>query len=169
MNNYVLALFLIFGLGHAKQEPVDPAKGVPLHSRLKCDGYGAPEDLTRDPRDIFSRRLGAPLPGEPLRNRPVRSGNDVSVSAQTRAGWREVWSAANDQPAAHAVLPISSCDDWGSTEPAQYILSAWYQEGAANPKLPWHQATVKQVSTLPEVYEFTDANGGTARLEMTRF
>ena len=45
MNNYVLALFLIFGLGHPKQEPVDPAKGVPLHSRLKCDGYGAPEDL----------------------------------------------------------------------------------------------------------------------------
>ena len=83
-----------------------------------------------------------------------------------------MWSAANEQPAAHALLPLSSCDDWASTEPAQYILSGWYQEGTANPKLPWHQATVKQVSTVPgapEVYEFTDPNGGTARLEMTRF
>ena len=86
-----------------------------------------------------------------------------------RAGWREVWSAANEQPAAHALLPISSCYEWGSTEPAQYILSGWYQEGAADPKLPWHQATVKQVSSVPEVYEFTDPNGGTARLEITRF
>jgi hypothetical protein len=34
--------------------------------------------------------------------------------------------------------------------------------------MPWHQATIQQVSTLPEVYEFTDPKGGTARLEITR-
>jgi hypothetical protein len=66
------------------------------------------------------------------------------------------------------MLPLSSCYEWGSTEAAQYVLSGWYQEGAADPKVAWHQSTIKQVSTEPEVYEFTDPNGGTARLEISR-
>jgi hypothetical protein len=74
----------------------------------------------------------------------------------------------NAQPSVHAVVPISSCYKWGSAELAQYVLSGWYQEGAADPKLPWRQAAIKQVSTVPEVYEFADPKGGTARLEITR-
>ncbi len=66
------------------------------------------------------------------------------------------------------MIPIDSCYTWGSTEAAQYILSGWYQEGEADPKLPWHQSTMKQVSTVPEVYEFSDPKGGTARLEIIR-
>jgi hypothetical protein len=43
-----------------------------------------------------------------------------------------------------------------------------YQEGAADRKLPWNQAAIKQVSATPEKYEFTDSNGGTARVEIKR-
>ena len=76
------------------------------------------------------------------------------------------------KPSAHALVPLSSCYAWGSTELAQYILSGWYQEGApdsrVDSKMVWHQVQVKQVSKVPEVYEFADPKGGTARLEITR-
>ena len=85
-----------------------------------------------------------------------------------KAGWRDVWSAANVQLSARALLPLSSCYTWNSSEPAQYILSGWYQEGAPDSKIPWRQDAIKQISSVPEVYEFTDPNGGTARLEITR-
>jgi hypothetical protein len=168
MSYYFLALFLIFGLGHPKQDPVDPAKSAQLHSRLQCDGYGAPEDLVRI-QVTFA-------PGAAAREFVLSRFQDYKCELDVKGkclhkikeGWRDVWIAANSQPTVHAMLPISSCYKWGSTELAQYVLSGWYQEGAADPKLPWHQATVKQVSTLPEVYEFSAPNGGTARLEITR-
>jgi len=50
----------------------------------------------------------------------------------------------------------------------EYILSGWYREGAADRKLPWKQAAIKQVSAAPEIYEFSDSNGGTARVEIQR-
>ena len=168
MSSNFLAFLLIFGLGHPKQEPVDPAKSAKLQSRLKCDGYGAPEDLVRIQVN-FS-------PGAAAREFVVSQFQTDKCSVETmfqcwhkpRSGWHEVWSAANEQPTAYAVVPLSSCDEWGATEPAQYVLSGWYQEGAADSKLGRHQAVIKQVSSLPEVYEFSDPNGGTARLEITR-
>jgi hypothetical protein len=164
----LLVFLLIFGLGHPKQDPVNPAKSVPLKSRLPCDGYGAPEDLLRI-QVTFSA-------GDSAREFVVNRFETDRCGVETlfqcwhkpRSGWRDVWEAANVPPPAHAMLPISSCDAWGSTEAAQYVLSGWYQEGPADPKLPWHQATVKKVSSLPEVYEFTDPKGRTARLEITR-
>ncbi len=174
MGANLLAFLLIFGLGHPKQEPVDPAKSAPLHSRLKCDGYGAPEDLVRI-QVTFS-------PGAWAREFVVSRYQDYKCELDVKGkclhkikeGWRDAWSVSNVQPSAHAMLPISSCYEWGSTELAKYVLSGWYQEGAADPKLAWHQSTIKQVSSgaslegAPEVYEFTDPNGGTARLEITR-
>ena len=168
MSSNFLALLLIFGLGHPKQEPVDAAKSAKLQSRLKCDGYGAPEDLLRI-KATFS-------PGGSAREFMVSRYQTDKCSVETmfqcwhkpRTGWHEVWSAANEQPSTGAMLPLSSCYEWGSTEAAQYVLSGWYQEGAADPKVAWHQSTIKQVSTEPEVYEFTDPNGGTARLEISR-
>ena len=86
-----------------------------------------------------------------------------------KAGWRDVWTAAiGGQPSATSILPLASCYEWGSSDPAQIVLSGWYQDGEANSKAPWRQGTVKQVSTQPEVYEFTEPNGGTARLEIKR-
>jgi hypothetical protein len=168
VSSYFLALFLIFGLGHPKQDPLDPAKSVKLQSRLPCDGNGAPEDLVRF-HATFSSGAGA---REFVLSRYQDYKCELDVKGKClhkiKAGWRDVWSAANVQPSAKAMLPLSSCYAWGSTELAQYILSGWYQEGAADPKLPWHQTAVKQVPTVPEVYEFTDPKGGTARLEITR-
>jgi hypothetical protein len=34
--------------------------------------------------------------------------------------------------------------------------------------LPWKQAAIKQISAAPEIYEFADAKGGTARVEIER-
>ena len=168
MSNYFLALFLIFGLGHPSRDPVDPAKGAKLHSRLLCDGYGAPEDLIRL-KVTFSS-------GDSARQFVLSRYQDYKCELDVKGkclhkikeGWRDVWSVANEQPSAHALLPLSSCYEWGSTELAQYVLSGWYQDGAADPKLPWLQTTIKQVSTVPEVYEFTDPKGGMARVEITR-
>ncbi|HTC88781.1 MAG TPA: hypothetical protein VK686_10815 [Bryobacteraceae bacterium] len=168
MSSYFLAFLLIFGLGHPKQDPVDPSKSAKLHSRLPCDGYGAPEDLVRI-QVTYS-------PGASAREFVVSRYQDEKCEVDVKGkclhrikeGWRDVWSATNGEPSAKAMLPLSSCYTWGSTEAAQYILSGWYQEGPADPKMPWHQATIQQVSTAPEVYEFTDPKGGTARLEITR-
>jgi hypothetical protein len=168
VTSYFLLFLLIFGLGHPKQDPVDPAKSAKLQSRIPCDGYGAPEDLLRI-KVSYS-------PGAWAREFVVSRYQDYKCEVDVRGkclhkineGWRDVWSVPNVQPAAHTLLPVSSCYAWGSTELSQYILSGWYQEGAADSKLPWRQATVKQVSTVPEVYEFSDSNGGTARLEITR-
>ena len=168
MSSTFLAFLLIFGLGHPSREPVDVSKAAPLHSRLRCDGYGAPEDLVRI-QATFS-------PGAWAREFVVSRFQDYKCEVDVKGkclhkikeGWRDVWSAANDQPAAHAMLPLSSCYTWGSTEAAKYVLSGWYQEGAANSKLVWKQAALKQVSSQPEVYEFADSNGGTARLQIAR-
>ena len=168
MSSNFLAFLLIFGLGHPAREPVDPAKGVHLTSRLKCEGYGAPEDLVRI-QVTFS-------PGAWAREFVVSRFQDYKCELDVKGkclhkikeGWRDAWSVTNGQASSKALLPLSSCYEWGSTELAQYVLSGWYQEGAADPKLPWRQATVKQVSSLPEVYEFADSNGGMARLEITR-
>ena len=168
MNSYFFAFLLIFGLGHPQRDPIDLAKGAQLHSRLLCDGNGAPEDLVQI-RVTFSS-------GDSARQFVLSRYQDykcdfnakVKCLHQEKEGWRDVWSAVNAQPSVHAVVPISSCYKWGSAELAQYVLSGWYQEGAADPKLPWRQAAIKQVSTIPEVYEFADPKGGTARLEITR-
>lgn len=168
MSSQFLALLLIFGLGHPSREPVDPAKAVPLHSRIACDGYGAPED-TVHAHVTFS-------PGSWAREftishfHTVRCEVDVKGKClhKEKEGWRDFWTAENAQPDAKSVLSIPSCYEWGSKTPAQVIVSGWYKEGVADSKSPWQQGTVKQVSSTPEVYEFTDPTGGTARLEIRR-
>jgi hypothetical protein len=167
MSSYFLALLLIFGLGHPARDPVDPAKSVPLRSRIPCDGYGAPEEAVKT-QVTFS-------PGGSAREFAVsrfqneKCGIDVGIKClhKEKAGWRDVWTAASAPPLSNSILPLSSCYAWGSRDPAQYVLSGWYQEGA-DPKSAWRQVIVKQTSAKPEVYEFTDSNGATARLEIKR-
>lgn len=168
MSSNFLALLLIFGLGHHARDPVDLAKGVPLHSRLKCDGYGSPEDLLR-----LKAKFSA---GGSLREFVISRFQVDKCGVETmfqcwhkeRAGWNEVWSVENEQPSARALVPVGACNEWGSEAPAQYVLSGWYQAGSAGSKPVWKQTAIKQVSAQPEVYAFTDPNGGTARLEITR-
>lgn len=167
MSANLLAILLIFGLGHHARDPVDPAKGVQLHGRIPCDGHGAPEDLLRI-KSTFST-------GGSTREFVISRYQVDKCSVETmfqcwhkpRAGWHDVWSFSNSEPPANALVPIDSCNEWGSTEPAQYTLSGWYQAGADS-KPDWRQVPVKQVPTQPEVYEFSDPAGGTARIEITR-
>jgi len=162
-----LALLLIFGLGHHARDPVDAAKGIQLHTRIPCDGFGAPEDLLRI-KASFST-------GGSLRQFLISRYEVDKCTVETmfqcwhkpRAGWHDVWSFSSAEPPANAQVPIDSCNEWGSTEPAQYVLSGWYQEGSES-KPVWRQVPAKQVSTQPEVYEFADPSGATARLEITR-
>jgi hypothetical protein len=168
VSSYFLAFFLIFGLGHHARDPVDPAKSAQLHSRLPCDGSGDPEDLLRIkvtfPTGAWAREF--------VVSRFANEKCEVDLKGKClhkeKAGWRSIWTVANTEPSAHALVPVSSCYEWGSSAPAQYVLSGWYQEGEADSKLAWKQAAIKQVSSEPEVYEFADPNGGTARLEITR-
>jgi hypothetical protein len=170
-----LAFLLIFGLGHPARDPVDPAKSVPLQSRIPCDGHGGPEESVHVQVTFSPSSASAAAAREFVVSRYEIDKCTVETMFQCwhkqRAGWRDVWSAANTapnaQPSTNAILPLASCYEWGSSEPAKYILSGWYQEGSET-KPMWRQAPVKQVSAEPEVYEFTDPNGATARLEIRR-
>jgi len=168
MNAHFLALLLIFGLGHPSRDPIDPAKSIPLHSRIPCDGFGGPEEAVHVQVTFSS--------GDTAREFAVSQYETDKCSVETmfqcwhktRTGWHDVWSAASSQASSGAILPLASCIEWGSKEPARYLLSGWYREGASGSKPIWRQAAVKQVSSQPEVYEFTDPNGGTARTQIGR-
>jgi hypothetical protein len=159
------ALLLIFGLGHPSREPLDPAQGVQLHSRIPCDGFGSPEDLLRM-RPTFSK-AGVE---EFVVSRYHTERCEVDIKGKClhheKAGWRDIWSSSA-APDGSALVPVESCYKWGAADPSQYVLSGWYNEGTEQ-KPMWRQARIKQVSEKPEVYEFTDPSGGTARLEVGR-
>ncbi len=137
-----------------------------MHSRVPCDGYGAPEDLLSVQVSFSSGASAREFVVGRFQKESCPVDLKVKCVHKEKEGWRNVWASASAQPSAKALIPIGSCYEWGSTEPAQYILSGWYKPGAPDSKLPWQQSTVKQVSSQPAVYEFTDPNGGTARLEV---
>jgi hypothetical protein len=162
-----LAFFLIFGLGHPARDPVDPAKGVALHSRIPCDGFGGPEEAVQV-QAAFS-------PGGSTREFVISRFDVDKCSVETmfqcwhkeRQGWHDTWTASSAQPSSKSIVPLASCKEWGSKFPAQYVLSGWVQEGTDS-KPAWRQVSIKQVSERPEAYEFADATAGTARLEIKR-
>ena len=168
MGSYYVAWLLIFGLGHPAREPMDAAKSAPLRSRIPCDGQTAPADhvwlRATFPSGAWAREF--------VVSRFQKDTCEVNLKVKClhhiKEGWYDVWSAVSAQSSGNGMLPLSSCYQWGSKETAQYIVSGWYKEGASGSKLEWRQATVKQVSSHPEVYEFSDPKGGTARLEIER-
>ncbi len=168
MSSNFLALLLIFGLGHPSREPVDAAKSAQLHSRLPCDGYGAPEDLLKIKTTFSSGGSAREFTISRIETDKCSVESMFQCWHKPRTGWHDIWSAINNEPSATATIPISSCDAWGSTAPAQYILSGWYRDTASNSKDEWHQGTLKQVSAQPDVYEFTDPSGGSAHIEIIR-
>lgn len=168
MNSYVLAFFLIFGIGHPSREPVDPAKGVPLHSRIPCGGYSAPEDDVHVTTTFSAGGSFRQFAVEHFHTERCEVDVKVKCLHKEKEGWRDFWTASNAEATHNPVLSIPSCYEWGSQAPAQVILTGWFKSGKDDTKSPWQQAVVKQVSSNPDVYEFTDASGGTARLEIRR-
>lgn len=165
MNAHFLALLLIFGLGHHERDPVDPAKGVPVHSRIPCDGYGGPEEAVHVQMTFSTGGAAREFVVNRFQNETCQINLGIKCLRKEKAGWHDAWSVASGQPSANGILPLESCYEWGSKDPAQYILSGWYQEGTDS-KPVWRQATVKQLSSQPEVYEFSAPDGGTARIEL---
>ena len=165
MNAYLLAGLLIFGIGQPARKPVDTANSLPLASRLQCDGSTAPNDnlpvIVTFSSGNWAREFLI------SRFQKEHCGVDLGLTClhTEKAGWHDAWSAVSVTPSAGTMLSLASCYAWGSREPAQYVLSGWYKEGAPEAKLEWRQASIKRISSQPDIYEFTDPKGGTARLE----
>lgn len=149
-------------------EVIDISKTVPVISRIPCDGFTAPED------EVTAKATFSEAPSErSFTISEFQKGScpvnlKVHCFDKKKTGWRQEWALTNTHPQRPASLSLNSCYEWGSKEGAQYVLSGWYKPGGANPKAPWIQAAVKQVTTNPDVYEFSDGTGGTARLELSR-
>ncbi len=165
---YIFAFFLIFGLGHASREPLDQAKSAALRSRIPCDGQTSPADNVLVKATFSSGDFARQFLVSRFQKDTCEINLKVRCLHHVKEGWYEMWSAASAQPSTAGTLPLSACYAWGSSEAAQYVVSGWYKEGAPASKLEWRQAAVKRISAQPEVYEFTDPKGATARLEIER-
>ncbi|HUD99606.1 MAG TPA: hypothetical protein VMR62_08530 [Bryobacteraceae bacterium] len=159
----------VFARAHRAEDLVDRVQGVRIASRFPCDGATNPQEdvkleTTFSPGgwqrafhlDVFESQYCKRLD---LYFFCVMHGHDR---------WKHEWEQNSQGPQVPARYWVNTCSAWGSKDAQEYILSGWFQEGAADRKLPWKQAAIKQVSATPEIYEFTDANGGTARLEIKR-
>jgi hypothetical protein len=147
---------------------IDLSKSVVLKSRIRCDGVTAPEDYVTA-RATFS-------PGSSERQFSLYTferGNckfDLKVVCigTPPLAWNAVWSSSNNEPPKPDAFTLRSCYEWGSAQPAQYVISAWYREAEAKRFTPWRQVYLKQVSAHPDVFEFKDPTGATGRLELNR-
>lgn len=159
----------VYARTHRADDLVDRVQGVRLSSRIPCDGATNPqEELKLEttfspggwPRafhlDVFESQYCKHLD---LYFVCVMHGHDH---------WKHEWARDSQGTPGSARYWLNACSAWGSKDAQEYILSGWYREGPADGKLPWKRAAIKQVSTAPEIYEFTDANGGTARVEVQR-
>jgi hypothetical protein len=153
---------------HRAEDMVDRVQGVRIASHLPCDGATSPqEDVKLDTTfsaggaerafhlDVFESQYCKRLD---LYFFCVMHGHDH---------WKHEWMQESQGTPGPARYWLNACSAWGEKNPQEYILSGWYKEGEDR-KSPWKQAAVKQVSATPEVYEFTDAKGGTARVEIKR-
>ena len=82
--------------------------------------------------------------------------------------WKQEFSVDSSHPETRS-YGLDSCYELGSKDAPQYVLSGWYRDGGPDSKLPWKQAMVKQITSRWEVFEFTDPNGGTGRVEINRW
>jgi len=157
-----------FAKTHEKEAPVDPQKGANLASRIPCDGETNPEDqVTLTP--MFSEGgLERSFRIQLYEDKYCKRGDLGWACVQSGKGlWKEEWSADSSQAAATGTLGLSSCYEQGSKDAPRYILTGWYRE-KGDPKTPWKQAEIKKAALRWETYEFTDPDGGTARLEIGR-
>jgi|HubBroStandDraft_1064217.scaffolds.fasta_scaffold00711_14 hypothetical protein len=159
----------VYARSHHAEDLVDRVQGVRIASRLPCDGATNPQEEVKL-ETTFS-------PGGWQRSFHL----DVFESQYCKRldlyffcvvhgheRWKHEWAQDSQGTPGPARYWIDACSKWGSKDAQEYILSGWYREGPADRKLPWKQAAIKQVSAAPEIYEFADSNGGTARVEINR-
>ena len=172
-----IAAIAVLGLGaglgarsHTPETLLDSVKGVPVVSRISCDGSTNPREEIELIASFSPGGWERSFNLDVFESRYCRRAADLDFIcvAHGHNRWKHEWSAGSGRPPAPARYWLKSCSAWESKDAARYLLSGWYKEGGPGNKLPWKQAAIKQVSARPEVYEFTDPNGGTARVEIRR-
>jgi hypothetical protein len=172
----VVASLAILGLGagayaraHAADEPLDPSKGVSLSSRFPCDGSTNPQDEISLAATFSTGGWERSFSINEYDEKYCKRGDLVFTCLMPgHTTWRQKWSGDSSRPAVVKNVGLDTCYKRGLKDTPKYLLTGWYKEGGPDPKLPWKQAAVKQVSSKPDVYELADPNGGTARLEINR-
>jgi hypothetical protein len=165
----ILALaFSVEGKFSRKSDRViDLSQTVPLSARRTCDGYSSPEDHPAVKASFSDGGWDRSFTVSVFQKSACKVDVKVKCLDTRKEGWRDVWTIQNTDPSKSDLLSLRSCYAWGTSEAAQYVLSGWYREGSDNPKLPWKQAPLKKLSSSPDVYEFSDTKGGTARLTLS--
>lgn len=174
-NSFRIAVLLILTLGagvyarqHRPEDLMNAVEGVRITSRLPCDGATNPREDVRLLTTFSTGGWERTFRLDEFESQYCRYLNlHFFCVKHGHDGWRSDWAADNTQPPPVTRYWLSSCTALESKDAPRYILSGWYKEGAGG-KLPWKQAALKQVSSNPEIYEFADANGGTARIEIQR-
>lgn len=171
----LLAVFAILGIGVAgyartkvKEAPVDPAQGAKLASRIPCDAETNPADeVTLEPTfssggwersfriEVYEKDYCKRFD---LGFKCLQEGHDL---------WKPEWSVESTKPA-NGSVGLDACNEWRGKDAPQYLLTGWYREPGDPKQHPWKQVEIKKVRSRWETYEFTDPNGGTARLEIDR-
>ena len=136
----------VYAKTHA-EDLVDRVQGVRISSRLPCDGSTNPQEdvqfeTTFSPGgwqrsfhlDVFESQYCKRLD---LYFLCVMHGHDH---------WRHEWAQDSQGTPGSKRYWLNACSAWGTKDAQDYILSGWYQEGAADRKLPWKQAAIKQIS-----------------------
>jgi hypothetical protein len=166
---FLFAIALLPLAAAAAGLPLDLSQAVKLEGVIPCAGDTNPQ------QEIILKTQFAPADGwqrsfiiDDYQDESCKADIGIKCLKHVPSGYRDEWQTDNYQPSGTTHYWLNSCRTWGSKDAAQYMLSGWYREGAPNKKLPWKQAPLRQVSKVPEVYEFSDGNGGTGRVEIVR-
>jgi len=150
----------------SRSEGIDLKQTVKLESPIPCDGVTNPQQEIILDAHFSPEGWQRVFIVDNFQDESCQAGIGIKCFKRVPAGYRDDLIVDSDGTRHHW---LNSCRTWGSKEAAQYTLSGWYKEGpASKKKLPWKQAPLKQVSTQPEVYEFTDPNGDKASVEIRR-
>jgi hypothetical protein len=134
-----------------------------LSSRIPCDGATNPQDLINLAATFSKGNWERSFRIEVYEaNYCKRMDLGFTCLMPGHALWKQEWSVDSANPIAGS-YGLDSCSEWGSKETPQYVLTGWYRDDGT-----WKQAKVTKVSSRWETYEFSDPNGETGRLEISR-
>jgi hypothetical protein len=153
---------------HSGEDLMNRVQGLRISSRLPCDGATNPQEELKLATTFSPGGWQRSFHLDVFESQYCRR-VDLYFFCLTHGHdrWKQEWVNSSEAPTAPARYWMDACADWGSKDAPEYILSGWYQEGAGK-KLAWKQTAIKKTSDNPEVYEFADPNGGTARIEIKR-
>jgi hypothetical protein len=179
MNPRIFPVLFLFAFSldaglftHKAEHTIDPALSAKLTSRIPCDGAASPEDHPIVKTSFPPGGLERSFTITTYQKGGCKFDAKVKCLNKEVEGFYNSWTVSSTAPALKAdQVSLRSCYAWGSSEPAQYLLSAFVASGERNPKHPHKAAPMKQVAVKktgsnPDVYEFSDPQGGNGRIEL---